>query len=157
MKTIISLVLAVAALNANAQVSVSGHVRSDGTYVQPHQRTAPNGTLSDNYSTRGNVNPYTGKAGTVVDQQSSYAVQLEQARLQQAQEFHERQQQQQYEQQQEVQRQIQRQQRLQEEQLMQAQRLQQLQQLQRMQTPQAPAYNINGGCNPNYPASCIGR
>lgn len=46
-----------------AQVSVRGYYRSNGTYVQPHQRTAPNYTRNDNYSTIGNVNPYTGKAG----------------------------------------------------------------------------------------------
>ena len=47
-----------------AQVSVRGYYRSNGTYVQPHQRTAPNYTRNDNYSTVGNVNPYNGKAGT---------------------------------------------------------------------------------------------
>ena len=47
-----------------AQVSVRGYYRSNGTYVQPHQRTAPNYTRNDNYSTVGNVNPYTGEAGT---------------------------------------------------------------------------------------------
>lgn len=47
------------------QVSVRGYYRSNGTYVQPHQRTAPNYTRNDNYSTVGNTNPYTGKAGTV--------------------------------------------------------------------------------------------
>jgi hypothetical protein len=47
-----------------AQVSVRGYYRSNGTYVQPHQRTVPNYTRNDNYSTVGNVNPYTGKAGT---------------------------------------------------------------------------------------------
>lgn len=48
-----------------SQVSVRGYYRSNGTYVQPHQRTAPNYTRNDNYSTIGNTNPYTGKAGTV--------------------------------------------------------------------------------------------
>lgn len=48
-----------------AQVSVRGYYRSNGTYVQPHQRTVPNYTRNDNYSTVGNTNPYTGKAGTV--------------------------------------------------------------------------------------------
>nr|WP_314896933.1 hypothetical protein [uncultured Flavobacterium sp.] len=48
-----------------AQVSVRGYYRSNGTYVQSYQRTAPNYTRNDNYSTVGNVNPYTGKAGTV--------------------------------------------------------------------------------------------
>lgn len=48
-----------------AQVSIRGYYRSNGTYVQSHQRTAPNYTRDDNYSTVGNTNPYTGKAGTV--------------------------------------------------------------------------------------------
>jgi hypothetical protein len=52
-------------------VSVKGHWKdtnrdgSKDTYVQPYQRTAPNDTLRDNYSTRGNTNPYTGERGTV--------------------------------------------------------------------------------------------
>ena len=45
-------------------VNVKGYTRKDGTYVQPSQRTAPNSTRNDNFSTRGNINPYTGKAGT---------------------------------------------------------------------------------------------
>lgn len=45
--------------------SVRGHIRKDGTYVQPHQVTNRNSTKLDNYSTKGNVNPYTGKPGTV--------------------------------------------------------------------------------------------
>jgi hypothetical protein len=44
---------------------VRGYVRQDGTYVAPHMQTNPNNSLLDNYSTRGNVNPYTGKPGTV--------------------------------------------------------------------------------------------
>ena len=47
-----------------AQVSVRGYFRSNGTYVQPHVRSAPNNTTEDNWSTRGNVNPYTGKNGS---------------------------------------------------------------------------------------------
>jgi hypothetical protein len=46
-------------------VYVRGYVRSDGTYVQPHQQTAPNDTRQDNWSSKPNVNPYTGKQGTV--------------------------------------------------------------------------------------------
>jgi len=49
---------------AFAQVSVKGYTRKDGTYVAPYQRTAPNSTRDDNYSTRGNINPYTGEPGT---------------------------------------------------------------------------------------------
>ena len=46
-------------------VYVNGYYRSDGTYVQPHYRSAPNNTILDNWSTKGNVNPYTGQPGTV--------------------------------------------------------------------------------------------
>jgi hypothetical protein len=45
---------------------VRGHVRSGGSYVPSHQRTNPNRTRIDNWSTKGNVNPYTGKQGTQV-------------------------------------------------------------------------------------------
>ena len=45
-------------------VYVRGYFKSDGTYVQPHYRSAPNSTRLDNWSTKGNVNPYTGKLGT---------------------------------------------------------------------------------------------
>jgi len=49
---------------ASAQVHVNGYVNKNGTYVAPYYRSSPNGTTLDNYSTRGNVNPYTGKVGT---------------------------------------------------------------------------------------------
>jgi hypothetical protein len=65
MKTVTILALIVVAGTASAQVSVKGHVTKDGTYVAPHERTAPNKTIDDNYSTKGNINPYTGKEGTV--------------------------------------------------------------------------------------------
>ncbi len=41
-----------------------GYIKRDGGYVAPHQRTNPNSTRSDNYSTQGNTNPWTGKQGT---------------------------------------------------------------------------------------------
>ena len=43
---------------------VSGHTTKNGTYVAPSHATNANGTKSDNYSQKGNVNPYTGKEGT---------------------------------------------------------------------------------------------
>lgn len=43
--------------------SVRGHVRKDGTYVQPHRATNQNTTQRDNWSSKPNVNPYTGKPG----------------------------------------------------------------------------------------------
>lgn len=53
------------ASTAWADSYVQGYTRSDGTYVAPHYRSSPNGNASDNYSTQGNTNPYTGKQGTV--------------------------------------------------------------------------------------------
>jgi hypothetical protein len=41
-------------------VSVRGYTRSDGTYVQPHTRSAPDGNPTNNYSFPGNYNPNTG-------------------------------------------------------------------------------------------------
>lgn len=46
-------------------VRVKGYYRSDGTYVKPYFRTAPNHTNRDNFSTQGNVNLYTGKPGWI--------------------------------------------------------------------------------------------
>jgi hypothetical protein len=43
---------------------VSGYVRPNGTYVTPYYRTSPNSTVRDNYSYKGNYNPYTGSTGT---------------------------------------------------------------------------------------------
>jgi hypothetical protein len=73
-KWILAAVLAFGATGASAQYlgtgsnpnshPVQGYTRSNGTYVQPHQQTNPNGTQTDNYGTRGNVNPYTGAVGT---------------------------------------------------------------------------------------------
>ena len=40
------------------------YTRSTGTYVDTYHATNPNGTKNDNFSTRGKVNPFTGKAGT---------------------------------------------------------------------------------------------
>ena len=65
MKPIV-FVLALAAVSASAQTVIrNGYIRSDGVYVAPSYATAPNDTKLDNYSTKGNTNPYTGKPGTV--------------------------------------------------------------------------------------------
>ena len=57
------LVLCTAVL-ASAQVYVDGYVRKDGTYVQPHYRSSPDGNPYNNYSYPGNTNPYTGRTAT---------------------------------------------------------------------------------------------
>ncbi len=49
----------------SSDVSVSGYYKpSTGTYVQPYKRSAPDRTKSNNFSTYGNTNPYTGSKGT---------------------------------------------------------------------------------------------
>lgn len=44
-------------------VYVRSYTKKDGTVVDAHHRTSPNTTKSDNWSTKGNTNPYTGKEG----------------------------------------------------------------------------------------------
>lgn len=48
----------------HAQVHVKGYYRSNGTYVEPHERTRPNSTVVDNYSYPGNNNPNAAQAGS---------------------------------------------------------------------------------------------
>lgn len=45
-------------------VKVGPYVKSDGTVVKEHWRSAPDNSFSNNWSTLGNFNPYTGKEGT---------------------------------------------------------------------------------------------
>lgn len=41
-----------------------GYVKRNGTVVASSHATNPNATKRDNFTTQGNVNPYTGKPGT---------------------------------------------------------------------------------------------
>jgi len=43
---------------------VSGHVTKNGTYVAPHDRSTADSTKTNNWSTKGNQNPSTGKNGS---------------------------------------------------------------------------------------------
>jgi hypothetical protein len=43
----------------------NGYVRRDGAYVPPSYSTRPDSSPFNNFSTRGNVNPYSGRQGTV--------------------------------------------------------------------------------------------
>ena len=49
---------------SHSSVAVHGYTKRNGTYVAPHYRSAPDHSKANNWSSRGNVNPYTGKAGT---------------------------------------------------------------------------------------------
>lgn len=59
MKKIFTLFIILISIYNYSQVAVKGYYRKNGTYVQPHVRTAPNSTVTDNYSYRGNYNPNT--------------------------------------------------------------------------------------------------
>lgn len=50
-------------ISFSKNVHVRGGYTKSGSYRQSHYRTSPNRTKSDNWSTKGNVNPYTGKKG----------------------------------------------------------------------------------------------
>lgn len=56
----------------SADTYVDGYTRSDGTYVQGHYRSSLNDTVTDNFSTDGNVNPYTGVEGSRNVDEDSY-------------------------------------------------------------------------------------
>jgi hypothetical protein len=60
-KLILTVIFTVFTLILFAQVKVKGYYRKDGTYVQPHYRSNPDGNPYNNWSYPGNVNPYTGK------------------------------------------------------------------------------------------------
>ena len=64
MKTIIATLALIASTGAAlADTYVNGYTRRDGTYVQPHYRSSPDSYRFNNYSSQGNVNPYTGQRG----------------------------------------------------------------------------------------------
>lgn len=66
MKVIIALLLSFICVSAFAKDTyVRGYARKNGTYVPAHHRTSTDSSKLNNYSTRGNTNPYTGKPGTV--------------------------------------------------------------------------------------------
>jgi hypothetical protein len=43
---------------------VSGYTKKDGTYVAPHDRSTGDHAKNNNWDTKGNYNPETGKPGT---------------------------------------------------------------------------------------------
>lgn len=47
-----------------SSTSVRGHVTKKGAYVAPHRRSTADRSKTNNWSTKGNTNPYTGKRGT---------------------------------------------------------------------------------------------
>jgi len=71
--TTLALLLVISPLiGYSADVYVRGYYRSDGTYVRPHYRSPPDGNVWNNWSTKGNINPYTGKPGYKYPLKESY-------------------------------------------------------------------------------------
>jgi hypothetical protein len=50
--------------SSGGDVYVHDYYRKDGTHVRAHYRSAPDGNPCNNWSTEGNINPYTGQLGT---------------------------------------------------------------------------------------------
>jgi hypothetical protein len=48
---------------ASSETNVKAHVRKSNRPVSAHKRKSPNKTKLDNYGTKGNLNPHTGKVG----------------------------------------------------------------------------------------------
>ena len=62
---IFSLLVGVPVSVAVADTYVRGYYRKDGTYVRPHYRSSPDSSYNNNWSVKPNVNPYTGRPGTM--------------------------------------------------------------------------------------------
>ena len=63
--TVVSLLfVSVFAAASLADVYVHPYTRRDGTQVQGHYRSDPDGNRNNNWSTQGNYNPHTGERGT---------------------------------------------------------------------------------------------
>ena len=64
-KAFLLLVLALSTLTfAQSSHRVRTYTRKNGTTVQAHRQTNPDKTQRNNWSSKPNVNPYTGKRGT---------------------------------------------------------------------------------------------
>lgn len=63
---VLTVMLVLLAITATcfADQSVRGYTRKDGTYVNGYTRSDSDSSYNNNYSTRGNTNPYTGESGT---------------------------------------------------------------------------------------------
>jgi hypothetical protein len=58
--------------SSGSSVHVHDYTKKDGTHVEAHERSKPDGNFSNNWSTKGNVNPVTGKEGTRVTPASGH-------------------------------------------------------------------------------------
>ena len=49
---------------AKGSHSVKGYSKKNGTHVAPHRATDPDKSKANNYTSKGDANPYTGKEGS---------------------------------------------------------------------------------------------
>ena len=61
MKTLFLLLIPIALFGQSEKVRT--YHKKNGTVVHSYRKTTPNHTKKDNYSHKGNTNPYTGKKG----------------------------------------------------------------------------------------------
>ena len=61
--TIVAFSLTIGTASAQS-VYVSPYIKSNGTYVGGHYRSKADGNFNNNWTTKPNVNPYTGTRGT---------------------------------------------------------------------------------------------
>lgn len=70
-KILVSLMLVASLFTVSASdveartIRVRGYTTRRGTYVNSYYKTSPNRYKFDNYSSKGNYNPYTGRTGTI--------------------------------------------------------------------------------------------
>lgn len=61
---LVTLLLGIVGIAEAKTIKVKGYYKpSINRYVAPHYKTSPNRTKLDNYSTKGNYNPFTSKKG----------------------------------------------------------------------------------------------
>lgn len=58
------LTMTVAASSTEAAQRVCGYMKKSGTYVMPHYKSNRDHTKRNNYSTKGNFNPYSFRKGS---------------------------------------------------------------------------------------------
>lgn len=60
---IIAVIFLLTSISFARTVRVRGSVRKSSKIIAPHYRTSPDSTRINNWSTKGNINPFTGKRG----------------------------------------------------------------------------------------------
>ena len=60
----LSLIIVLSISDVALAEYVRGYYRKNGSYVSGYNRSNSNSTVADNYSFKGNINPYTGATGT---------------------------------------------------------------------------------------------